>query len=395
MKISFPYYNLLDGLRGFAILSVFYAHAVSPSLVVIKLHLGNGGFIGVDIFFVLSSFLISTLLLKEYLTFGNISIKQFYIRRAIRLIPPMLLAIVVFIPIVFFINWKVALIDLFYTLTYSANIARSFQRFILPVFQPNYFAHTWSLATEEQFYLIFPFTLVYLINKKIRIFANSNYILLGLFAVFITAPLFRPILRYGVYDFPIWRLGEFIIGFITAMIYINIMWREQILQKIPSLSLSEDSIKKITSLISSSSLSLFSFWLLFAFIISAHTCDYFVLFIVHPLVAIITSILILQITISPNRIVKYFFGSKLMIKIGMISYGLYIYHFPILRIENWFFTEKFILDRAIPFKGSLHTLSFLLIQDAVMVTLTVLIACISYKFVERPILKYKANFNRS
>jgi peptidoglycan/LPS O-acetylase OafA/YrhL len=395
MKISFPYYNLLDGLRGFAIISVFYAHSVSSSLIVMKLHLENGGFIGVDMFFVLSSFLISTLLLKEYLTFGNISIKKFYIRRLIRLMPPMLLAIVIFIPIVFFIDWKAALTDLFYAITYSANIARSLQRFIPPVFQPNYFAHTWSLATEEQFYLGFPFLLLYMINKKIRIFASRKHVLLGLFAVFITAPLLRPILRYGVYDFPIWRLGEFSIGFITALIYINIMWREQILQKIPSLSLTEESIKKITSLVRSSSLSLFCFWLLFAFIISARTCDYFVLFIVHPLAAIITSILILQITISPNQIVKYFFGSKLMIKIGTISYGLYIYHYPILRIKNWFFTEKFVLDRVIPFKGPLHTLLSFLVQDTIMVTLTVLIAYMSYKFIEIPILKYKVNFNRS
>jgi peptidoglycan/LPS O-acetylase OafA/YrhL len=223
-------------------ISVFYAHTVSSSLVIRKLHLGNGGFIGVDIFFVLSSFLISTLLLKEYLTFDNISIERFYIRRLIRLTPPILLAIIVFMPTIFFINWKVAVVDLFYTVTYSANIARSFQRFISPVFQPNYFAHTWSLATEEQFYLVFPFILLSIINKKIRIFASNKYILLGLFAIFITAPLLRPILRYGVYDFPIWRLGEFSIGFIAAVIYVNIVWREQTLQKIPSLSLTEESI---------------------------------------------------------------------------------------------------------------------------------------------------------
>jgi peptidoglycan/LPS O-acetylase OafA/YrhL len=191
-----------------------------------------------------------------------------------------------------------------------------------------------------------------------------------------------------------WRIGEFLIGFITAVIYANIMWRGAIIEKIPFLSISEESIQRVINLIRSSSLSLFSFWLLFSFILSARANSYFVLFIVHNLVSVIAAILILQITISPNQIIKYFLGSKLIIKAGIVSYGLYIYHYPILKIESWFFTEKVMLDRIIPFQRPLRTVIYLLIEDTLLLILTLSISYVSYKFIERPILKYKANFTR-
>lgn len=77
------YYKGIDGLRAVAILTVMVSHAKVPYI--------RGGFMGVDIFFVISGFLITTILLKEYANRGSISIPNFYMRRILRLMPALLL----------------------------------------------------------------------------------------------------------------------------------------------------------------------------------------------------------------------------------------------------------------------------------------------------------------
>jgi peptidoglycan/LPS O-acetylase OafA/YrhL len=394
MKINFSYCNLLDGLRGFAILAVLYAHSSSAALIMSKLNLGNGGFIGVDIFFVLSSFLISTLLLKEYLTFGRISVKKFYIRRFIRLSPPLLTALVAFIPILFFIDRRAALNDLFYTLTYSANFVRSFQRFISPSFYPQSFSHTWSLATEEQFYLIFPFIFLYLLKKKLKIFANGYFLMISLGSIFITAPILKPVLGDGIYDFPLWRTGEFSIGLLTALIYANISWAEAITAKTPFLAIPAHRINKIIALIKSARLSFLAIGLLFCLIVFLHLNSWPALIFGHLLASIASSFLILQSTTLPSKIVERFLGSKILVKTGMISYGLYIYHYPILNIKNWLFAEKIKLDEIIALPRPLSTFLIIIIHDGLLLISTLLISCASYKYIEKPIMKYKSRFAR-
>jgi peptidoglycan/LPS O-acetylase OafA/YrhL len=393
MKINFPYCNLLDGLRGFAILAVLYSHSSLAAIIMSKSNLGNGGFFGVDIFFVLSSFLISVLLLKEYLSFGSISIKDFYIRRFIRLSPPLLAAVIVFMPILFFINWKTALNDLLCTLTYSANFVRSFQNFIPPSLHPRSFSHTWSLATEEQFYLIFPFLFLHLLNKKINVFANIYFLFASLLAIFITAPILKPLLGNGIYDFPLWRIGEFFIGFLTALIYANILWAKVLDDKMPFLLLPQKQIANIVSLIKSAYLSFGSFCLLFFLMIFGQLNTWLVLIIGHPLVCFLTSFLILQSTIFPNKIIKYFLGSRIIIKIGVISYGLYLYHYPILNIKNWLLVEKIKLDQISSLPRSLSSFVIIFIHDILFLVITLLASYLSYKYMEKPMMKYKSRFS--
>jgi peptidoglycan/LPS O-acetylase OafA/YrhL len=392
MKINFPYYDLLDGLRGFAIIAVLYAHSALSTIMMSKFHLGTGGFIGVDIFFVLSSFLISTLLLKEYLTQDSISVKNFYIRRFIRLSPPLVTAIVVFIPILFLIDWKVALKDLFYTLTYSTNLARSFQDFIPPAFYPRNFSHTWSLATEEQFYLIFPLLFLYLLNKKINVFANIYLLLISIASIFMTAPMLKPILGTGVYDFPLWRTGEFFIGFITALIYANVVWLETLRVKASFLVIPSKQLANIINLIKSKYLSFISFCLLFSLMIFFQLNSWMTLIVGHPLASILSSFLILQATVYPNKIIKYFLGSKIMIKFGVISYGLYIYHYPIVNIKGWLLIEKIKLDQILVLPHPLNSAAIIFIHDILFLSITLLMSFLSYKYIEKPLMKYKLKF---
>jgi peptidoglycan/LPS O-acetylase OafA/YrhL len=393
-KVSFPYYNLLDGLRGFAVFAILYYHSSLPLIFSKQLHLGSGGFIGVDVFFVLSSFLITSLLLKEYLNHGSISIKSFYTRRILRLSPPLLTALIIFIPIITFIDWRIAVKDIFYTLTYTANIAMSLQAFIPAKILPGFFYHTWSLAMEEQFYLVFPFALLYIINKQPTFFSNNFRILVFVIAIFVTAPILKPLLQDGVYTFPLWRIGEFFIGFLTALVYANIMWKEALFKKASFFILSQEFLEKITIVMKSSMFSLYSFVVFFAFILFAHAHSWFAVSVGHLLISIATAYLLLQITVCPNRVLRYFLGHKIMVSVGLISYGLYIYHLPIMLMKDMVF-RKFPLSQFIPLSYPVNTSIAILLQDSLYFLLSFATAYISYRFIEKPIMKYKTKFSKA
>ncbi len=136
----------LDGLRGLAILAVLAFH----------LGLLPGGFLGVDLFFVLSGFLITSLLVEEWERRGSISLKRFYLRRALRLLPALfavLLACFVGIAIFQPSQLRAYCREMLVTVCYVANWPTLHQ-----VPQPR-LGHTWSLSLEEQFYLVWPLLL--------------------------------------------------------------------------------------------------------------------------------------------------------------------------------------------------------------------------------------------
>jgi peptidoglycan/LPS O-acetylase OafA/YrhL len=394
MKIQFSYYDLFNGLRGFAILLVLYAHSFLSAPILENFHIGNGGFIGVDIFFVLSSFLITSLLIKEFLSFGNISIKLFYTRRFIRLLPPLLFALAIFIPIVWTISCKTALKEMFYSLTYSTNIARSLYHYISPSLQPTFFAHTWSLATEEQFYFVFPFFLVFIINKKISFFLNPFILLITLLGFFSTALLFRPILKDGIYDFPIWRIGEFFIGFVTALVHANFHWHNTLLEKASFLLIPKERIDAVAMLLKSRRLTWIAFTILFVIVVFAKVNSWTTLSCGHLAGCITTAFLILQITIYPNKDIKKILGQDVLKKIGIISYGLYLYHFPVLMLERFFLKTHPQFNEILATEKYFNHLVCLVLQDSLLVSITLIISLISYKFIEVPMFRYKSIFAR-
>jgi peptidoglycan/LPS O-acetylase OafA/YrhL len=146
----------LEGLRGVAILLVVLFHAGVRWLA--------GGFVGVDVFFVLSGYFITGLLLRELDSTGRIDVPAFYTRRALRLLPALLLVVVVTLALV---SWLYAPIDrapIAHTARavslYSANI--HFAQLERDYFGSgdNPLLHTWSLGVEEQFYLVWPLVLL-------------------------------------------------------------------------------------------------------------------------------------------------------------------------------------------------------------------------------------------
>jgi peptidoglycan/LPS O-acetylase OafA/YrhL len=175
----------LDGMRGISI------------LLVLMLHLGfsfvRGGFLGVDIFFVLSGFLITSLLVQEANTRGTISLKKFYIRRVLRLGP----AVAAFmlgtgIYALLFLNHEAARLTyqgILLTLSYVSNWVFAFNESV----KVGPLGITWSLAIEEQFYLLWPLLLILLLKLRMRRRMISLLIVLAIVAI----ALHRKILMEG------------------------------------------------------------------------------------------------------------------------------------------------------------------------------------------------------
>jgi len=153
----------LDGIRAISILIVFFSHAGLSNLL-------PGGF-GVTVFFFLSGFLISTLLFREWDRWGTISLKAFYLRRLLRLTPPLLLTLAAGVAMVA-LGW---LENPVHWPTIASQIFFYFNIYFLlgladPIPGTGVF---WSLSIEEHFYFIWPILLIFLNRKKL----SSNYVI--------------------------------------------------------------------------------------------------------------------------------------------------------------------------------------------------------------------------
>ncbi len=163
----------LDGLRTIAILAVILYHLHVPQF--------EGGFIGVTVFFALSGFLITTLLLGEHRKTGRIRLGSFWWKRLLRLYPALLALVAVGLLLWNWVgDYKGASFGpgeaAFIALTYTGNLFRSFWDTTQGVF-----AHTWSLSMEEQFYLVWPPVLVLLFMVR----ARRRWLMAGLGAVIV------------------------------------------------------------------------------------------------------------------------------------------------------------------------------------------------------------------
>ena len=190
--IKLNYRKELDGLRGIAVLGVIIYHV---EFFFKDIKLLSGGYLGVDIFFVISGYLITLLIIKEFLSTNTFSLKNFFFRRAKRILPALFLMIFTTI----FFAWFYLTPKNF--LEYSNSIISSI------FFYSNYFfyfqdliysseesllkplLHTWSLAVEEQFYIIFPLIMILFfkyIKKNILMFFSFFLIISFIVSMLIT-----------------------------------------------------------------------------------------------------------------------------------------------------------------------------------------------------------------
>jgi peptidoglycan/LPS O-acetylase OafA/YrhL len=144
-----PYFPALDGLRALSVLLVVYQHAANKTPAMRRFQ-GN---LGVDIFFVLSGFLITFLLNREKCETGKVDLAAFYVRRAFRILPIYSVVLATYILLTRFSGygdkWQEMKGELPYFLTFCNELA--------PTFHYGPFSLTWTLGIEEKFYLVWPF----------------------------------------------------------------------------------------------------------------------------------------------------------------------------------------------------------------------------------------------
>jgi len=165
MKLS--YRPEIDGLRAISIGAVILYHAQITIAGHEPFKPFKGGFIGVDIFFVISGYLITSIILKELATTGSFSFKNFYERRIRRIVPVLLFVILVSLPFAWKYLIPSAFIDfsksILYSLGFSSNFYFHYSGQVYGardgLFVP--FLHTWSLSIEEQYYILFPIILLF------------------------------------------------------------------------------------------------------------------------------------------------------------------------------------------------------------------------------------------
>jgi peptidoglycan/LPS O-acetylase OafA/YrhL len=338
----------LDGLRGFAVLAVLFFHSGLPGT--------RGGFIGVDIFFVLSGFLITSLLIKEYGSNHRISFRNFYIRRALRLLPALFTCLL--------FGWlystcfeskdeKVATLKgLVGALTYTTNWIRAYGGDnALGLFD-----HTWSLSIEEQFYLIWPVLFVFFFVRieKTKAIGTLGVIILGVVLLRI-AGLQNGWTIQRLYNGSDTHCDGILSGCLLALI---ISRRE--------ISFSLKAMKTIA-------------WIAAGILLLLSSRAYWESGWMYSMgfltVDICTCMVILNSVFSPQNSISRLLAWKPLNSGGKISYGIYLYHFPVFRIVHEQMGEGFL-------------------QTFLKFIISILIAYLSFAFIERPFLSLKKRFEK-
>lgn len=297
-----PYRADIDGLRAVSILLVVAYHA-QPWLV-------SGGFVGVDIFFVISGFLITRIILTQAQA-GTFSSLGFYARRVRRIFP----ALIVVLAVTYLIGWFVLLPDGFALLGKSTAAGVAFVSNLFQLRQTGYFApdaaenpllHLWSLGIEEQFYIFWPLLLVLLFGSKRRRFRMTAIAVVS-FAVGLT--IFLGYKEWSFYS-PISRAWELLAGAIVANHLVE--GREE--KTLPRLPFADDLLASIG---------------IVAIAGTAIALNKDSLFPgAFALLPVMGAVLII---LAPNSALnRVLLSSRPMVLIGLVSYPLYLWHWPLL-----------------------------------------------------------------
>lgn len=303
------YYPSLDGLRGVAILMVISAHfGLNHFLKPYRLLINSDT--GVNIFFVLSGFLITTLLLKEKLKYGRISLKRFYMRRVLRILPAAYLFILVLIMLNLFFHLRIRGLDFITSALFLKN---------MPLKNEPYTAHFWSLAVEVQFYLVFPFLLAHNVNR---------YLMIALLIVILV-----PLIAIPGYYHAGFLYANPAISFITKVDMYS-FWKGPVIILIGSV-LSILLFKGVI-VIRENKLNLL---LSIAFIIAAVTISSrsFIFYSGYPS-AYVSALLIavaIPLSLTRNAWLSGVLINPALIRIGVISYSLYIWQELFIGTHAW------------------------------------------------------------
>ena len=351
----------IDGLRAFAVLSVVVFHAFPNWL--------KGGFIGVDIFFVISGFLITTHIF-ESLDKGIFSFADFFARRVRRIFPALILVMVC--SLIF--GWFVLLVDEYAQLgKHIASGATYIINFIL-VNETGYFdnaaetkpmLHLWSLAIEEQFYIIWPLVLWCAWKRKFNLFTITVIVAAISFYLNLIFLHSKPTVTFF---WPIGRFWELLSGSILAWL---LLYKGELLESLKlwfdkhlvRLTFSKDTLTD--GLIVSSTMALVGFVLLVYGIIRIDESLAFPS--LWALIPVLGTVLIIAGGSKAwlNRVIMM---NPTAIWFGLISYPLYLWHWPVLSFLQ-------IYKGDIPHRDNRIT----------AVVISIFLAWLTYKYIENPI----------
>jgi peptidoglycan/LPS O-acetylase OafA/YrhL len=311
--VKLTYRPEIDGLRAIAVVAVILYHA---QVDMFGHQFFKGGFIGVDIFFVISGYLITSIIIKELVTTGSFSFKHFYLRRIRRIIPALLFVMLISIPFSLAFLLPENILDLSKSTLYSLGFSSNFyfhysgQQYGAEnsILRP--FLHTWSLSIEEQFYILFPIILLFTF-KFFRKFLLLILILVFLISLGLADWGSKNHPSFNFYFLPT-RCWELLAGSILAYIEIAKGKRSQ---------------NRVLNLILP----------FIGFLLILHSIFFFTLVprkdeMLHPSIYTLTPIIGVCLIIwfsNKEEFITKILSTKLFVGIGLISYSLYLLHYPI------------------------------------------------------------------
>ena len=316
-SVRFGFVPALNGLRGVAILLVLGNHIPLRKYE----SLLPGGYVGVDVFFVLSGFLITTLLVQEFNRNGSVSLRNFYIRRALRLGPVLIIMLAAICALSFVLydrsrawqNCNYALIALFY----ASNWVKALSHNGLGIV-----AQTWSLSVEEQFYFIWPMLLLTLLRTNTR--GRYPIITAAILALLSWLDMICLALRGATFPRIMFgsdtRLVTLMIGCVLGL------W----LASGPLTERAKRIFQKLLAILAPLSLVC-----LVAFSISDNVLGRGLYYYGFTVIALLAAALILEVMLSPQSVLKRFLEMKWLVWIGSVSYGLYVWHWPIFYVMTY------------------------------------------------------------
>ncbi len=351
-KTKHIYLKGLNGLRAIAAISILISHVsqkeysnFSNSIIPIKT-----GFDGVTLFFVLSGFLITYLLLNEHQK-SNIDVKKFYVRRILRIWPLYYLIIALTLLICYLYHDKSEVFSnsILYYLFFTANIPFALAQGL------HLLMHFWSISVEEQFYAFWPWFIKIFKNKLL---ISIICLLLFLFSIKLLTRFFLGKEDFFYKIIVVTRFHCMLLGSIAAVIYFQ-------------------NFHKILNFMTNKFVQIF-FWLLFL------SLTFNFLKIPAIINAEITSIISVFIIIGQveNNDFKFSLETKTLNYLGEISYGIYVIHPLVI----------YLVSKNYDYKAHSYFENNMFIYFSVTI-LTIVFSKFSYEFFEKKFLKMKRKYN--
>ena len=361
MKIK--YRPEIDGLRAIAVFAVIFYHIKLPFLSPFF----RGGFIGVDIFFVISGYLLTLIILKELETDGKFSFSNFYERRARRILPTLFFVMLVSLPFAWmylipttFVDFAKSIVSSIFFISnyyfYNLNLGSTY---FTTAYEP--FLHTWSLSVEEQFYIFFPI-IIFFCFKFLKNYLTTILItglLISLLLADLGGKIHDSYYSSLVFYNPITRFFEFLAGSLLARLEFNS-------------SRSDNKFLNQTMPIIGLFLIFFSFIFFYGGIApnqwNIQSINQWNIPMPNPsfytLVAVVGTMLLIWFS-KKGELVTDILSSKLFVGLGLISYSLYLWHYPLIIFGEMFYSIN-------------------LLERLTIIILTIIISILSYRYIEQP-----------